>query len=365
MQKQRTVLVLIISALMIFLTGCFKGEQSLKPVSTTNDGTAVEEKKEPKVIGKADGDKPETDKKEEDKKEKIIENVARQLYLIDANGLVVAQTIEIPGTDSKAVATQALEYLVKEGPITSLLPNGFQAVIPAGTEIIGLNLKEDGTMIVDVSDEFKNYDAKDEVKILQAITYTLTQFENVEKVKLWINGHPQDEMPVNGTPIQSGYSRANGINIIDSDAIDLINSKAVTMYYPKEHNNNRYFVPVTKHVENEDDRLFGSIIKSLIEGPSYETNLSHVFNDKTLLKSEPKLKDGVLEVIFSKEILKDADQAVISDEVIETLVRTLTEQAAVDAVDIKVENMKMLVNENGEAYDTPVTKKVLSPTKKL
>ena len=109
-----------------------------------------------------------------------------ELYLIDKNGLVVPQTLELPKTES--VAKQALEYLVKNGPVTEMLPNGFQAVLPADTKI-SVNVK-DKVATVDFSNEFKNYQAEDELKILQSITWTLTQFDSIEKVKLQMNGHP-------------------------------------------------------------------------------------------------------------------------------------------------------------------------------
>src|SRR5690625_3051703 len=100
--------------------------------------------------------------------------------------MVAAQTLELPISDNKEVATQVLTYLIKGGPVTPILPNGFQAVLPEGTEILGLSLQEDGTLIVDVSEEFEDYEAEDELKILQAMTYTLTQFDSVDRIKLWI-----------------------------------------------------------------------------------------------------------------------------------------------------------------------------------
>src|SRR5690625_876232 len=107
-------------------------------------------------------------------------------------------------------------------------------------------MQEDGTMIVDDSEEYENYEEKQELNILESMTYTLTQFENVDKIQLRINGHNQEEMPVNGTPNKEGYTRANGINLKESDTLDLVDSQAVTMYYPTEHNKNRYNVQVTK-----------------------------------------------------------------------------------------------------------------------
>src|SRR5699024_2021693 len=157
-------------------------------------------------------DKATDEKSKEDVDKDSEEMVERQLFLIDANGEVAPQKVEMPKDDSMAVAEQSLEYLVKDGPVQNVLPNGFQAVIPSGTEISSVDLKDDGTLTVDVSKEFEDYDAKEELNILEAMTFTVTQFDSVDKMKLEINGHPQDEMPVNGTPISDGYSRANGIN---------------------------------------------------------------------------------------------------------------------------------------------------------
>ncbi|GAB3797093.1 GerMN domain-containing protein [Virgibacillus kimchii] len=292
------------------------------------------------------------------------EKTPRELYLIDANGLVAAQTVELPTPESNEVASQVLEHLVKGGPITPMLPNGFQAVLPEGTEVLGVNLQEDGTMVVDLSDEFAGYEAEDEVKILESVTHTLTQFENVHQVQLRMNGHPLREMPVNGTPIGQGYSRGKGINVMDTD-LNIMNSQAVTMYYPAEHNENRYYVPVTQYVKDEYENKYSSIVQGLLKGPGLQSNVIHVFNAETTLTSEPVLEDGVLELTFSEEILQDQEQSIISDEVVETIVRTLTEHQEIEAINVNVENVEQLVNENGEVYNEPVTNQNFMPAEKL
>ncbi|WP_085991759.1 GerMN domain-containing protein [Oceanobacillus senegalensis] len=360
--NKKGILVTGAITLTFILSGCFQGEQSMEQeIDPPQNAEAVDNLE----TDTSKEDSEPVNDVSEDKQEVVTEYVPRELYLLDKNGMVAAQTIELPQLESNEIAEQVLKHLVKGGPVTSLLPNGFQAVLPEGTEILGLDLKEDGTMVVDVSEEFTNYEPNEEIKILESMTFTLTQFENVEKVQLWINGHPQQTMPVNGTPIGDGYSRENGINVVQSDTVDLLTSKAVTMYYPAEHNENRYYVPVTQYVENNEGDMFQSIIQSLINGPGYNTNVLHVFNTNTMLTSEPTMEDGVLNLTFNEEILKDTEQSVIADEVMETLVRTLTEQEGVEAVDIKVENVEQLVSESGQTYDEPVTKEAFSPTEKL
>jgi len=364
MQERRLISFFVLVFMSLTLVGCFEGEQSKEEIDPPEDAEAVDRLDEEEDDG--DSDEKGENSDEEEKEDEVKETVARQLYLLDANGMVAAQTLELPQPESKEVATQALEYLVKEGPVTQLLPNGFEAVLPEGTEILGIDVQEDGTAVVDVSSEFENYESEEEVNILEAMTYTLTQFDPIDQIQLRIEGDPQKEMPVDGTPIGEGYSRAKGINVIETDTTDFISSEAVTMYYPAEYNDNRYYIPVTQHVQSGEDDIYQSIVNALIEGPGYHNlNITHVFNTNTALNKKPTLKEGILELEFSEEILQDEEEGIISDEVMETLVRTLTEQQAIEAVEVKVENTDILVNENGEAYKKPVTRETFIPTEKL
>lgn len=360
MHKRGILLLTITVCLSIILTGCFQGEQSLddqEEMDPPKDAEAVDN------LESESDDAKEADDSSEG--EATTDTAARQLYLLDSNGMVVPQTLELPQIESKEVATQAMEYLVKDGPVSQVLPNGFQAVLPAGTQVLGLDLQDNGTLIVDLSKEFENYKASNELKILQAMTYTMTQFDSVNDIKLRVNGYSQSEMPVSGTPISDGYSRVNGINISDMGSVDLLASKPVTLYYPSIHNDNHYFVPVTQYVDVENNDLYGSMIQTLLDGPVFNTNVQHVFNSETELVNNPSLRSGVLEVVFNQEVLKNSKEAVIADEVMETLVRSLSADENVEAVEVKVENIETLFNEKGKAYSEPVTTQMLTPTEKL
>ncbi|SEO79366.1 germination protein M [Amphibacillus marinus] len=345
-------LIVLISILVLAGCGLFTSEETLEqidmPVGSEDRGDEVDESED----GLEQGDVEE-------------ETVARQLYLLSEEGVVVPHTLALPKIETNGVAAQVLEYLVKDGPVTNLLPNGFEAVLPAGTEVLGLNIQEDGTLIIDLSEEFNNYEASKEQQIIQAMTHTLTQFDNVERIKLWVNGFEQTEMPVAGTVMAEGYSRANGINIMEVDGIDLLNSEAITVYYPAQLGPNFYYVPVTQHVEVDSLNKYSSIVQTLLEGPSYGTNLLHVFNPNIELVEVSELDDGVLSIEFSEEILADVNEAYIAEEVMETLVLTLTDQPDVSAVSVTVENIDQIFNEHGVPYSEPVTRDMFVPTGSL
>ncbi|WP_138415458.1 GerMN domain-containing protein [Aquibacillus sediminis] len=367
-----------VSLTLILLSGCgiFQGEQTLEEMDAPPEeaslvdelDNATEEITEDDLTGEDQSEESETtegnEESEESDEEQATDTVQRQLYLLDENGMVAPQTLDLPKTDS--VAQQSVEYLIKGGPVTEYLPNGFEAVLPSGTEVLGADMEEEGTLIVDVSKEFAEYRPEDEQKIIEAMTYTLTQFDNVERVKLWINGYEQTEMPVNGTPISNGYSRANGINIVNDEPVDLMDSKAVTLYYPSQQDENFYHVPVTKHIEMEDDAdSYQKIVQALVDGPALDLDLLNVFNSDVTLMEEPTYEDGVLSLTFNENILNNVEEGSVSDEVMETLVLTLTEQSGVDAIEVNVDGVEQVVNESGEPYSEPVTRSTFVPTKSL
>ncbi|WP_223818581.1 hypothetical protein, partial [Pseudomonas aeruginosa] len=53
--------------------------------------------------------------------------------------------------------------------------------------------------------------------------------------------------------------------------------------------------------------------------------------------------------------LKDETEGVIADEVMETIIKTVSALEEVEAVDVKVENKSTIVSESGVTYNRPVT----------
>lgn len=347
----KVTVVSTILASSVLLAGCglFGGGEKNskidppKEVSYENDAKALEgsESKDPQ--------KPGTNQ------DAAKQTVKTELYLIDKNGYVVPQTIELP--NSKAVAKQALEYLVTNGPVSNVLPNGFRAVLPADTEV-SLDIK-DGLAVADFSPEFKNYKKEDELKILQAITWTLTQFDTIKSVKLQINGNELKEMPVNGTPVQDGLTRADGINLDTTDVADITNTKPITVYYVGGEEGSNYYVPVTKRVSETKEDNVAAVIDELINGPSYTFNLLSDFMPDVELLESPKLADGKVTLNFNKSFLGSYKEKKVSKSMLDALVLSLTEQKGIESVELLVDGSAKLMNAEGK----PITAPVMRPEK--
>jgi germination protein M len=285
-------------------------------------------------------------------KEAVKNMVQTELYLLDKDGYVVPETLALPKTEG--IAKQAIDYLVQNGPVTEMLPNGFKAVLPADTQA-SVNIK-DGVATVDFSKEFAKYKAKDELKILQSVTWTLTQFDSVEKVKIQVNGKELTEMPVNGTPIGKGLSRADGININTNDVVDLANTRPVTVYYLGGEEDSYYYVPVTKRVNNKVTDNVEAAVNELIEGPSYNTNLLSDFVSGVKLLDKPKIENGKVTLNFNESIFGSFKEKIVSQHLLNTLVLSLTEQKGIESVSIQVNGKSELVNEKGQKLSEPVTR---------
>lgn len=291
--------------------------------------------------------------KNTDQKDAVTNSVKRDLFLIDKNGFVVPQTVQLP--NDQAAARQVLEYLVIGGPVDEMLPNGFRAVIPRDTEV---DVKLEGNKLVaDFSKEFGTYAPEDEAKILQSITWTLTQFENIESVELQVNGYKLEAMPVNQTPIAENLSRVDGINLDNSDVMDITNTRQVTLYFYVKNKDSEYYVPITKRINNSEKDNIAAVVNALIKGPKLTSNLLNgISSDAELLGTT--YKDGLVTLDFNEAIFGSFDEKVISKQVMNSLVLSLTEQPGIESVAITVDGDADITNKDGKKLSEPVTRPI-------
>ena len=113
----------------------------------------------------------------------------------------------------------------------------------------------------------KNYAKEEERQIVESIAWTLTQFKEIKQVQFQINGEKLAKMPVSGTPLGEGVSRANGINFDDEQVADVTNTKPVTLYFMAQNNNKQqYYVPVTRRVVEGKENDYAAIVDELVKG---------------------------------------------------------------------------------------------------
>lgn len=269
------------------------------------------------------------------------EEVKLTIYYFDSNDEVVPLTLDIPKVEG--IGQQVLSFMTINGPVEELLPEGFRAVLPEGTTCT-LNVKSDQQLaIVDFSNDFLSYEAKSaeqEKKILDAVTWSLTEFPTIERVEIRVNGYNLEEMPVWNTPIIGPLSRTDGINLELSNNISISDTSAVTLYFLRVTENNEYYVPVTRLIPATDD-IARATIEQLIIGPQSGSELvSSILPTTNVINV--KVSDNLIVADFDEGILGYDNQ--ISNQMVDMIIYSLTESTNISAIQIKIE---------GETKDLP------------
>lgn len=195
------------------------------------------------------------------------------LYFLDQNGLVVPLAMEVPKV--VGIAQEALRHMIQGGPGEEKLPEGFAAPIPANTRL-SVNVKEQERLaVVDFSKEFQAVEAGQGRKVLEAITYTLTEFPHIDKVEITVNGYPLEKL--GNYPVQQPLSRATmGINLEMSDSAIAGSTSALTLYFQGANSKGEtYLVPVTRLIPRvQEEELARATLEELIRGPALGSPLS-------------------------------------------------------------------------------------------
>lgn len=272
------------------------------------------------------------------------------LYFKDRNGYVAPIGLRIPA--EPGIAKLALSYMVEGGPGEALLPEGFSALIPAGTEIMGMDISPDGVAYVDFSEEFTNYNPQDERKILEAVTWALTGFNSIKSVQLWVNGKPLKEMPQDATPIDEPLTRAMGINLERDKDVNPAQASPVTLYFQSQTTDDHiYYVPVTRLIRYTDNMTLAAL-QELVDGPADGSGLHSVLALDTEILNVELLDDTVV-VNFGERIQGDLR---LDADAMQAVVLSLTEQTQRPKVQIMVEGKAGIVIGEKTEFASPVTR---------
>ena len=247
--------------------------------------------------------------------EYVYDNIKSTIYLVDSDDYVARTSISTCKCDGVDKAKDLLDGLTIEGTKSNIIPNGFRSVIPSGTKILNIELREE-VLTIDFSKELLEVNEKEEMKMIEAIIYTLTSIDGIDKVVIKVEGEILNKLP-SGNNIPTVLDRKYGINK-SYDLVNTTNIESYTIYYVNEYNNNKYYVPVTKYVNSKNEDPIRLIIKELSSTPIYETNLMSYLNASVEL-SNYELVGNNLKLNFNELLLNDIDESKILEEVIYTI----------------------------------------------
>lgn len=248
--------------------------------------------------------------------EYISNDIVGTIYLVDSNNYVARTSIPTCKCEGVDIAKDLLEGLIIDGNKSDIIPNGFRSILPSGTSILNLELK-DKTLTINFSKELLEVSPNEERKMIESIVYTLTSIKGIDKIKIQVDSSPLTKLPNSKEQLPEGLDKNYGINKT-YDLVTTNNIISYTTYYVNKYNNNEYYVPVTKYINNKDNDIIKIIIKELSSSPIYETNLMSYLNAGAVLE-DYELLDNNLKLNFNELLLNDINKKNLLEEVIYTI----------------------------------------------
>ena len=226
----------------------------------------------------------------------ISEKNYRKVYLLDENKYLIPLSVDV----------SSKEYLVDEiytivSDLRDLKVEGFTSVIASDVKINKIEL-ENGILNIDFSKEFLNYQGELEEKIIESLTWSVLDFNEVNGLTISVDGVRLDKMPINGLKLPSVLNKDIGINKYHDMTYDYKGSDNVVVLYQKVVNGNSYFVPVTRKVIKETNEV-ATIINAFDKDISIMSGLNKVDELSEMTNNEYTCNDGRVSVSLTKDYL--------------------------------------------------------------
>lgn len=257
-----------------------------------------------------------------------------EIFLLDSNDYIGRTKVAIKETEVNKKAKELLEILINGSSGESKVPNGFRSIIPLGTNINSI-VYDNGVLKVDFSSDLLEIKEELEEKMIEAIVYTLTSIEGVDKVIIYVDGNVLSKLPKTKINLPSTLDRSFGINK-EYDLKNVNNINSVTTYYVSKYNNNTYYVPVTKYTNDSKEKI-EVIVENLSSSPIYNTNLISYLNSNAKLLSAQTTSDS-LDLVFNSYIFSNVEEKDVLEEVIHTISLSIKDNYDVQNVSISVDN---------------------------
>lgn len=200
------------------------------------------------------------------------------VYLLSKNDYLVRKNIYLDSDDNVLNIKKALSYLIESD--NNKYSSELMGVIPKGTKINEVICGDD-LVTVDFSKEILNVSVNHEKHMISSIVYTIIDLVDVKGVSILVDGEVLRSYPNTGEVFGSVLNKSIGIN----NRYDITSRKdinRVILYYVDLIDEDIYYVPVTKYI-NDDREKVKIIIEELKSSYLSEVNLMSFLNSNVNL----------------------------------------------------------------------------------
>ena len=263
-----------------------------------------------------------------------ITNLANSsIYLLDENNYLVKTKVLL----DEELLEDNIKNIISNLTVSSnsKFPDKLNAIIPKNTKLNNITIEED-IVTLDFSKELLNIDKELSTKIIESIVYSITELDSITKVNIMVDSTPLETYPNSNKKIVMPLTRDIGINN-EYTYNTLDNITKVVIYYGEDINNDIYYVPVTKYLNNNDNKdKIDIIVEELTTSYIYEDNLRSILNENVELIDKEIIDEDLLILNFNSALFDN--NSTIKEEVLYTLSYSVFSNYDVNTISFKVDN---------------------------
>lgn len=268
---------------------------------------------------------PQIDKENLNAKEKVVYLLDNDSYISKVKYFFDDKTLEEEIKNRLEILKNGLETI-----------DIFYPLIPVNTKMNSIKV-EKNSVYIDFSKEILNVDEYLEESMIEAIVYTLSEINGIEKIYIKVEGKELKQLPNSRKNIPYPLTRSIGINK-NYNLDNLKDIEKTTVVFSKKQDNIQYYVPITMINNNSDDKI-KIIIEELKSSIHSQNELNGLINDKLILE-EYTIEDKTMRLVFNEYIFENIEQNFISEEVKNVISESIFENYDINEIVLDTKNQK-------------------------
>lgn len=210
--------------------------------------------------------------------EEVVGLKTNNIYLLNDKGLLVQTKVLLDGATQEEKIKKLIINLTEGG--SNSFSDGLEKVIPRGTSVNNVIIGNK-YVTIDFSKEILKVSEEKEKAMITSIVYSVMDLDDYLGVSILVEGKSLEEYPNSKEKINKILDKSIDINkSFNITSLNDINK--VVIYYLENINDNLYYVPVTKYV-NDDREKVNIIVEELATSYIYESNLMSFLNSNVSL----------------------------------------------------------------------------------
>lgn len=263
--------------------------------------------------------------------------IKRKVYLKNSQGLLVPLTINIEPYEDR---TEEIKLLISKLKNNVEVQPGFKGLLDQDVELLNVEIN-DSLLTLDFNESFNKYEKNDEIRIIESLVWTCSQYRDISQIKILVNGVELTKMPVGNCPVPRVLDNKFGIN--NHIFMHKPNMDNITVYYEDVTSKELVYVPVTIQVEKNSNHI-KSIVNALEQDiPTYASLKKAKVLKQIEFNELPSILNDVLNIDLTASSL--VDETTVDKEIYEYLVMSFRDNiSSIESVNILVQDEIMNVN---------------------